>query len=225
MKILLVEDELALTSVIQKRLRLDNIHVEVCHNGADALQKFEGSGYDLIVADIMLPKLDGLSMLYEIRDRACTTPVLLITARDSLDDKLKAFKFGADDYLVKPFELEELVARIHALLRRSKQKGSDVLIAGPLHIDPLARNVKLNGTSIQLTAKEFDLLYFMASNSNIVLSRQKILDHVWEYNYETYSNLIDVYIKDLRKKVDIDPERKLIHTVRGIGYLFKTEDF
>lgn len=171
-----------------------------------------------------MPKLDGLSVLRQIRHDNNKTPVLLLTAKYTLQDRVTGLNSGADDYLVKPFEFEELIARIYALVRRSKQQAKNDLVVGPLTINTQSRTVTYNGTPVTLTTKEFDLLYYLASNENIVLSRQQILDHVWEYDYESYSNLIDVYIKDLRKKVDIDDQQKLIHTVRGVGYVFKTQE-
>lgn len=224
MKVLLVEDERALNTIIAKRLRIEGITVDPCFDGKQALEHIQSSGYALIIADIMMPHLDGLTLLKKLRDLGDTTPVMLITAKGELEDKLAGFEQGADDYLVKPFELEELIARVHALIRRSNQGGSQSLKIGPLEIDMQKRTVFLDDVPITMTAKEFDLLYYLASNENIVLSRQQILDHVWEYDYESYSNLIDVYIKDLRKKIDYKADRKFIHTVRGVGYVFKWED-
>jgi putative response regulator arlR len=174
--------------------------------------------------DIMMPVLDGISALAQIRNEGNTTPVLLLTAKDSLQDKVTGLNTGADDYLVKPFDLEELTARIYALARRNARHAQNDIKVGPLTINVPQRTVKRDGEAITLTAKEFDLLYYLASNENIVLSRQQILDHVWEYDYESYSNLIDVYIKDLRKKIDTDENVKLIQTVRGVGYVLKTEN-
>ena len=149
---------------------------------------------------------------------------MFLTAKDTLQDKVKGLNHGGDDYLVKPFEFEELIARIYALSRRSYNHAHNDLEAGPLTINSQSRTATLHSQELVLTAKEFDLLYYLASNVNIVLSRQQILDHVWEYDYESYSNLIDVYIKDLRKKLDVANEAKLIHTVRGVGYVFKVEE-
>lgn len=224
MKVLLVEDERTLNTIIAKRLRIEGITVDPCFDGKEALEHIQSSGYALIIADIMIPHIDGLSLLKKVRESGNTTPVLIITAKDQLEDKLTGFDYGADDYLVKPFELEELIARVHALIRRTKQDGYKALKIGPLEVNIQERTVSLNGKPITMTAKEFDLLYYLASNENIVLSRQQILDHVWEYDYETYSNLIDVYIKDLRKKIDSKLDKKFIHTVRGVGYVFKWED-
>lgn len=224
MKVLLVEDEEMLNTITAKYLRAEGIMVDTCLNGEEALEQLSHSSYDVIVMDIMMPVMDGLTALQTLRSRENTTPVLLLTAKDSLQDKVAGLNAGADDYLAKPFEFEELIARIHALGRRSAGAASNDLIAGPLTINIQARTTKINGVEIQLTQKEFNLLYFLASNENVVVSRQQILDYVWDYDYAPASNLIDVYIKDLRKKIDIPGEDKLIQTVRGVGYVFKVPE-
>ena len=221
MKILLVEDEEMLNGITAKYLRAENMTVDTCFNGQQAIDYVNTSSYDVIVMDIMMPVLDGISALAQMRNEGNTTPVLLLTAKDSLQDKVTGLNTGADDYLVKPFDLEELTARIYALARRNARHAQNDIKVGPLTINVPQRTVKRDGEAITLTAKEFDLLYYLASNENIVLSRQQILDHVWEYDYESYSNLIDVYIKDLRKKIDTDENVKLIQTVRGVGYVLK----
>lgn len=224
MKILLAEDEEMLNKVITKRLKIENMVVDSCFNGEDALTYLSTSSYDLIIMDIMMPLLDGLSVVKQMREDGNHTPVLFLTAKDSLQDKVAGLNIGGDDYLVKPFEFEELIARIYAIVRRSNNHAQNELILGPLAINPVSRTVTLEGKELTLTTKEFDLLYYLASNKDIVLSRQQILDHVWEYDYESYSNLIDVYIKDLRKKIDTPLNQKFIHTVRGVGYVFKLEE-
>lgn len=224
MKILIVEDEEMLNNIIAKRLKVESMTVDQCYNGEDGLDYISTSSYDVIVMDIMMPKLDGHAVVRQMREDGNKTPVLFLTAKDTLQDKVSGLNLGADDYLVKPFEFDELVARIYALARRNRNQATEDIIAGPLRINGKSRAVFLNNEPITLTAKEFDLLFYLASNQNIVVSRQQILDHVWEYDYESYSNLIDVYIKDLRKKIDIDEDRKLIQTVRGVGYVFRTEE-
>ena len=224
MKILLVEDEEMLNNITAKYLHAESMTVDSCFDGQQALDYISTSSYDVIVMDIMMPVLDGIQTLKQLRADGNTTPVLLLTAKDSLQDKVSGLNTGADDYLVKPFEFEELIARIYALARRGANHAQNDLIVGPLVINVPQRSVKRDGVAVSLTAKEFDLLYYLASNENIVLSRQQILDHVWEYDYESYSNLIDVYIKDLRKKIDTDDKVKLIQTVRGVGYVLKTEN-
>lgn len=224
MKILVVEDEEMLNNIIAKRLRIESMTVDQCYNGEEGLDYMSTSSYDVIILDIMMPKLDGLAVVRQMREDGNKTPVLFLTARDTVQNKVEGLNEGADDYLVKPFEFEELIARIYALARRSKNQASEDLIAGPLTINRQSRTVYRDGVEIVLTTKEFNLLYYLASNQNIVLSRQQILDHVWEYDYESYSNLIDVYIKDLRKKIDVEGTPKLIRTVRGVGYVFKPEE-
>ncbi|WP_298703331.1 response regulator transcription factor [uncultured Veillonella sp.] len=224
MKILLVEDEEMLNNIIAKRLRVEAMTVDCCYNGEQALDYLNTSSYDVVVMDVMMPKMDGFTVVKHLRNEGNKTPVLFLTAKDALQDKLKGFNLGGDDYLVKPFEFEELVARIYALSRRSNNHAHNDLVAGPLTINSQSHTATLAGHKLTLTAKEFALLYYLASNVNIVLSRQQILDHVWEYDYESYSNLIDVYIKDLRKKLDVANESKLIQTVRGVGYVFKVEE-
>ncbi|WP_251423945.1 response regulator transcription factor [Veillonella agrestimuris] len=224
MKVLLVEDEEMLNGITAKYLRAENMTVDTCFNGQQTIEYANTSSYDVIVMDIMMPVVDGLTALEQIRNEGNTTPILLLTAKDSLDDKVTGLNTGADDYLVKPFDLEELTARIYALARRNTRHAQNDIKVGPLTINVPQRTVKRDGETLSLTAKEFDLLYYLASNENIVLSRQQILDHVWEYDYESYSNLIDVYIKELRKKVDTDKHVKLIQTVRGVGYVLRTEE-
>lgn len=223
MKVLLVEDEEMLNHIIAKRLKVESMTVDQCYNGEDGLDYISTSSYDVIIMDIMMPKMDGHEVVQQMREEGNKTPVLFLTAKDSLEDKVRGLNLGADDYLVKPFEFDELIARIYALARRGRNQAVEDIVAGPLRLNQKSRSVYLHGKPITLTAKEFDLLFYLASNQNIVLSRQQILDHVWEYDYESYSNLIDVYIKDLRKKVDIDETQKLIQTVRGVGYVFRTE--
>ena len=224
MKVLLVEDEEMLNHIIAKRLKVESMTVDQCYNGEDGLDYISTSSYDVIIMDIMMPKMDGHEVVQQMREEGNKTPVLFLTAKDSLEDKVSGLNLGADDYLVKPFEFDELIARIYALARRGRNQAVEDIVAGPLRLNQKSRSVYLHGKPITLTAKEFDLLFYLASNQNIVLSRQQILDHVWEYDYESYSNLIDVYIKDLRKKVDIDETKKLIQTVRGVGYVFRTEE-
>ena len=224
MKVLIVEDEEMLNNIIAKRLKVESMIVDQCYNGEDGLDYITTSSYDVIIMDIMMPKLDGLAVVRQMRGEGNKTPVLFWTAKDSLQEKVDGLNLGADDYLVKPFEFDELIARVYALARRSRNQAVEDILAGPLRINQKSRSVWLHEVPVTLTAKEFDLLFYLASNPNIVLSRQQILDHVWEYDYESYSNLIDVYIKDLRKKIDVDESFKMIQTVRGVGYVFRTEE-
>ena len=223
MKILLIEDEVMLNNIIAKRLRLEQMMVDCCFDGEEALEYLSVSGYDAIVVDIMMPKLDGLGVVEYLRKTGNKVPVLFLTAKDSLQDKIAGLNIGGDDYLVKPFEFDELIARIYALVRRSRNQGNNELRVGPLRIDTQSRQIFCEEIEVPLTAKKFDLLYYLVSNSNTVLTRQQIFDHIWEYDYESSSNLIDVYIKELRKSLDHLSEKRLIHTVRGVGYMFKCE--
>lgn len=224
MKILLVEDEEMLNSITAKYLRAEDMVVDTCLNGEEALETLSHSTYDVVVMDIMMPVMDGITALKKIREREITTPILLLTAKDTVQDKVNGLNAGADDYLAKPFEFEELIARIYALGRRSAGAVSNDLVVGPVTINVASRTVKVNGVDVTLTQKEFNLLYFLASNENVVVSRQQILDYVWDYDYAPASNLIDVYVKDLRKKIDASSDDKLIQTVRGVGYVFRVPE-
>ena len=224
MKILLVEDEEMLNSITAKYLRAEDMVVDTCLNGEEALETLSHSTYDVVVMDIMMPVMDGITALKKIREREITTPILLLTAKDTVQDKVNGLNAGADDYLAKPFEFEELIARIYALGRRSAGAVSNDLVVGPVTNNVASRTVKVNGVDVTLTQKEFNLLYFLASNENVVVSRQQILDYVWDYDYAPASNLIDVYIKDLRKKIDASSDDKLIQTVRGVGYVFRVPE-
>ena len=224
MKILLVEDEEMLNSITAKYLRAEDMVVDTCLNGEEALETLSHSTYDVVVMDIMMPVMDGITALKKIREREITTPILLLTAKDTVQDKVNGLNAGADDYLAKPFEFEELIARIYALGRRSAGAVSNDLVVGPVTINVASRTVKVNGVDVTLTQKEFNLLYFLASNENVVVSRQQILDYVCDYDYAPASNLIDVYIKDLRKKIDASSDDKLIQTVRGVGYVFRVPE-
>lgn len=224
MKILLVEDEEMLNSITAKYLRAEDMVVDTCLNGEEALETLSHSTYDVVVMDIMMPVMDGITALKKIREREITTPILLLTAKDTVQDKVNGLNAGADDYLAKPFEFEELIARIYALGRRSAGAVSNDLVVGPVTINVASRTVKVNSVDVTLTQKEFNLLYFLASNENVVVSRQQILDYVWDYDYAPASNLIDVYIKDLRKKIDASSDDKLIQTVRGVGYVFRVPE-
>ena len=182
MKILLVEDEEMLNSITAKYLRAEDMVVDTCLNGEEALETLSHSTYDVVVMDIMMPVMDGITALKKIREREITTPILLLTAKDTVQDKVNGLNAGADDYLAKPFEFEELIARIYALGRRSAGAVSNDLVVGPVTINVASRTVKVNGVDVTLTQKELNLLYFLASNENVVVSRQQILDYVWDYD-------------------------------------------
>ncbi len=223
MKILVVEDEPTLNKIIAKRLKIEAYSVDSAFNGKEALQYLEAAEYDLLIVDIMMPEMDGLTLVKKIRERSKAIPVLFLTALDSTKDKVTGLDAGGDDYLVKPFEFEELLARIRSLLRRSRSGGqaSPQLQLLDLQLDPRTHQVTRAGTDIALTPKEFAILEYLLRNQGTVLSRQQILEHAWDFSYEGYSNMVDVYIKTLRQKIDRDFEPKLLQTVRGTGYVLK----
>lgn len=223
MRILVAEDEARLNELIVKRLRLEHYSVDACLNGLDALDYLACAEYDAIILDIMLPGADGFQVLRTLRGRQDRTPVLFLTARDGIDDRVAGLDAGADDYLVKPFSFEELLARLRALIRRQSAQVSNVITVADLVIDCDARTVSRGGHSVSLSSKEFSVLEYLARNSGRVLSRDKIGLHVWNYDYEGGSNVVDVYIRCLRRKLDDGFSPKLIHTVRGAGYVLRSE--
>lgn len=224
MKILIVEDEKTLCETIGKHLTAAGYTVDLCFDGDDALFYIEGTEYDAVVLDIMLPGTDGLTILKTIRDKQNLTPVLLLTAKSTVEDKVKGLDCGADDYLTKPFSLDELTARLRVLIRRKGGTGGradNTLTVGPLTLDTATRSATRDGKEIKLTAKEYSILEYLMRNQGVVLSRDKIEQHIWNYDYTGSSNVIDVYIRTLRKKIDADFDVKLIQTVRGMGYVIK----
>ena len=224
MKILIVEDEKTLCETIGKHLTAAGYTVDLCFDGDDALFYIEGTEYDAVVLDIMLPGTDGLTILKTIRDKQNMTPVLLLTAKSTVEDKVKGLDCGADDYLTKPFSLDELTARLRVLIRRQGGTGGradNTLTVGPLTLDTATRSATRDGKEIKLTAKEYSILEYLMRNQGVVLSRDKIEQHIWNYDYTGSSNVIDVYIRTLRKKIDADFDVKLIQTVRGMGYVIK----
>ena len=223
MHILVVEDERKVASFIKRGLEAANYSVDVEYDGESGLKRLRDADYDLVVLDVMLPKLDGLSIMKKIRQRQVKVPVLLLTARVTIADKVMGLDLGADDYLTKPFAFEELLARVRALLRRGATPLPAVLAVADLTLDPVTREVSRGGKRIDLTPKEYALLEFFLRRRDQVLSRALIAQHVWGVNYDTFTNVIDVYVNYLRKKIDGDSDLKLIHTVRGVGYVLKEE--
>ncbi len=224
MHILVVEDEKKVASFIQRGLEAEHYSVDVAFDGEEGLSRLFDNEYDLAIFDVMLPRRDGFSMLREARKQGIQVPVLLLTARDTLADKVTGLDQGADDYLTKPFAFEELLARVRALLRRGTSTQPTLLTLADVNLDPLSRQVTRAGKKIDLTAKEFALLEFFLRNPGRVLSRALIAQHVWGVDFDTFTNVIDVYVKYLRKKIDADFEPKLIHTVRGAGYVMKESE-
>lgn len=227
MRILVVEDEKNLNDIIVKRLILEKYGVDTCFNGNDALEYIFSTEYDVIISDIMLPGIDGFEILKRIREKGIKTPVLLLTALDGIEDRVKGLDYGADDYLVKPFAFDELMARIRVLLRRNSTNGnsnaSNIFSIANLTVNCNSHDVFRDDVPIKLSTREFTILEYMIRNKERVLSREQIEQHIWNYDYEGGTNVIDVYIRYLRKKIDKDFEPKLIHTVRGIGYVLKVE--
>ncbi len=224
MRILIVEDEPVMNELIVKKLKLEHYSVDSCDNGADALDYFFMTEYDAVILDIMLPKLNGLEFLREIRSKSCKVPVLLLTALDSIEDRVKGLDAGADDYLVKPFAFDELLARIRVLIRRTNGQICNILVFEDISLDCDSRKVMRNNQEIDLSAKEFSILEYFMHNPDIVLSRDKISRHIWNYDYEGGSNVVDVYIRYLRKKIDEGYDTKLLHTIRGAGYVLRVKE-
>ena len=224
MKLLIVEDEKRLCDTVAKYFKGEGYTIDTCYDGLDAMDYIAGTEYDAIILDIMLPGQDGISVLRQIRNKKLKTPVLLLTAKTSIEDKVDGLDSGADDYLTKPFSLEELSARIRVLIRRhGVERMDNQLSVGPLTLDLDKKTAIRDGQEIALTAKEYSILEYLMHNKGIVLSRDKIQHHIWNYDYEGSSNIIDVYIRTLRNKVDAPFDKKLIQTVRGMGYVIKDE--
>jgi heavy metal response regulator len=218
MTILVVEDEIKITRFIKKGLEMEHYTVETAYDGEEALEKSEINNYDLIILDIMLPKMDGVEVTRKLRENKIETPIIMLTARDTVDDRVRGLDAGADDYLVKPFAFGELVARIRALLRREKSVQSTNLKVGDLELNPATHEVFRAGKEVQLSSKEYRLLDYMMRRPGHVCTRTMIGEHIWGYNFTDDSNVIDVYISYLRKKIDKGFRNKLIHTVRDVGY-------
>ncbi len=220
MRILLVEDEPSAAKMLAKGLREQSYAVDVATDGEAALYQTRIYDYDLIVLDVMLPRKDGFEVCREMRGLGSSVPILMLTARDMVDDRITGLDSGADDYLTKPFDFGELLARVRALLRRGEAVRSETLVISDLEIDTRSKRVKRGGWDIQLTLKEYSLLEYFARNVDRVLGRAEIAEHVWDENFDIFSNLIEVYVQRLRRKIDDGHELKLFQTRRGEGYLF-----
>lgn len=218
MRILIVEDNRRLSNSLKMSLVDDGYAVDVAYDGIEGQDLAEITPYDVIILDIMLPRRDGLEVCQELRKQRVKSHILMLTARDTVDDRVKGLDSGADDYLVKPFAIEELRARLRALLRRESTDKSGTLLIGDLLLDPATHFVSRSGKAIELTTKEFSLLEYMMRNPNRLITREMAQNHVWSYDYDGASNVVDVYIRRLRRKVDDPFPEKLIETVRGVGY-------
>ena len=221
MRVLVVEDEKKTASFIRKALQAEGFAVDVTHNGDDALATASTTPFDAIVLDIMLPGRDGLSVVRQLRQRNNTTPVLLLSARGEVNERVEGLNAGADDYLPKPFVIAELVARIRALGRRATENKSTLLRVADLTLDTVTHKAQRGDKTFELTAREFRLLEFLMRSPGRICGRMAILEKVWDYNFDPGTNLVDVYIKRLREKIDDGAALKLLHTVRGIGYVLK----
>jgi heavy metal response regulator len=223
MRILLVEDEEKLSQTLAQNMRSEGFAVDTALNGIDGMEMAAQCAYDLMILDILLPGLTGTHLLQKIRARNHETPVLMLTAMDSVQDKVKHFEAGADDYLTKPFSFAELLVRAKALLRRRPAQQADVIHIGDFELDRLTRKAKRANKRIELSGKEYALLEYLALNAGRVQSRTMIIEHVWDQSFESLTNIVDVYIRQLRTKIDDGFAEKLIHTVRGMGYVFGDE--
>ena len=223
MRILVVEDEAKVASFIRRALEEESYAVDACDDGAKGLDLARAGCYDLVILDLMLPEMPGLEVLKALRKEQVAAPVLILTARSELDQKVKGLDAGADDYLTKPFAIEELLARVRVLLRRGSGEAAGVLQVDDLVLNPATREVTRGGKRIELTAKEYALLEYLMRNAGRVLTRPMIAEHVWNQDFDTFTNVIDVYVNYLRNKIDRGQERKLLQTVRGSGYTLKAE--
>ncbi|MBI4454370.1 MAG: response regulator transcription factor [Acidobacteria bacterium] len=223
MRVLVVEDEYKVASFLQKGLQQEGYTVDTASDGVKAIELAEAGDCDLIVLDVMMPKLDGFEVVRRLRARKNTCPILLLTARDRTEDKVTGLDLGADDYLVKPFQFAELLARIRALLRRATPATEPILSLADLELDPATHAVKRRGRKIDLSNKEYALLEYLLRNKEHAVTRNMILQHVWDMAFDSFTNIVDVYINSLRNKIDKGFDEKLIHTIRGVGYTLKRE--
>ncbi len=223
MRILIVEDEKKVASFIKKGLEEEYYSVDVALDGKEGMKLITSEEYDLVVMDVMIPFIDGITLVKEIRKRDVLTPVLMLTVRDSVKDKIEGLDAGADDYLTKPFAFEELLARVRSLLRRSGSAKSTKLTVADLELDLQSHRVSRGGKEIILTPKEYSILEYLMRNVNKVVSRTKLIEHVYDYHFDTETNIIDVYINKVRTKVDTNFDGQTIHTIRGIGYIIKDQ--
>ena len=221
MKILVVEDERDLNRIITKHLKKNNYSVDRCFDGQKALDFISYSEYDLIITDIMMPNVDGYEFIDKLRANKNNTPVIMLTAKDTLEDKIVGLDSGADDYIVKPFEFDELLARIRVLMRRNYGLATNIIQIEEVTLDLAKKQVTKSGEIIDLTGKEYEVLEYLMKNKGSILSRDQILNHVWDYEYEGASNIVDVIIKNIRKKLDRGEGNTIIYTKRGLGYFVK----
>ena len=224
MRLLVVEDEKDLNRIISKTLTAEGYRVDSCYDGEEATEYILGAKYDVIILDITMPRKDGLTLLKEMRANGDLTPVLFLSARDSIDDRVKGLDTGADDYLVKPFSYDELLARIRVLARKYTGNKTNIYTLGDLVVNTESRMASRGGKDLNLSSKEYALLEYMIRNKGVVLSRESIENNIWNYDYTGGTNVVDVYMSYLRKKVDANFDTKLIHTVWGVGWILKEDN-
>lgn len=226
MRILIVEDDKKVAGFLKRGLKEERYAIDVCYDGEEALFQSQVNQYDLIILDVMLPKKNGFAVCKQIREEGNLTPILMLTARDQLEDKIKGLQEGADDYLTKPFAFEELLARIKALLRRTQDYKTKTMKVGGLELDPVSRKVTREDKPVSLTGKEYALLEYLMRNKGRIITQTMIIDHVWDMNFDGLSNVVNVYINHLREKIDKGFPQKYIHTIRGVGYkIDENQDF
>jgi DNA-binding response OmpR family regulator len=221
MKVLIVEDEKDLALTLKKGLEENSFAVDVSYDGEEGLFMAENYPYDVLLLDIMLPKMDGLAILNTLRKKKIDMPVVMLTARGEVEDRIKGLNIGADDYIAKPFDFSELLARLRSVIRRSKGKPAPVIVIGDLTMDTNSREIRRGGRDIKLSSREYNMLEYLALNKNRVIGRTELMEHIYEMDADPDSNIIDVYINYLRNKIDKDFAVQLIHTVRGAGYVLK----
>ncbi len=222
MQILIVEDEEKIANFLRRGLLEESYAVDVARDGEEALYKFDINEYDLVLLDLLIPKIDGAAVCRKIREKNTNIPVLVLTAKDAVEDKVAGLDAGADDYMTKPFSFSELTARIRALIRRGNKADPAILTVDNLSLNPATRTASRNDKSITLTAREYALLEYFMRHPNIVLTKTQLLEHVWDYNYEGLSNIVETYVKYLRQKIRTsNKDKELIHTLRGSGYMMK----
>jgi len=221
MRLLLVEDDASVASFITKGLQEEQYAIDATGDGEEGFLMASAIPYDLLILDVMVPKMDGFTICRRLREKGCATPILLLTARDTIEDRVTGLDTGADDYLTKPFAFPELLARIRALLRRGTAQPATRLTAADLELDPISHRVQRAGQDITLTNKEYALLEYLLRNANRVLTRTAIIDHVWDIQYDSMTNIVDVHIRSLRAKIDRDFSPPLIQTIRGAGYMLR----
>ena len=224
MRVLVVEDDQELADILRRALTEQSYNVDVAHDGESALFLAQSEEFNVIILDLMIPKIDGVAVCHNLRESGKTTPIIMLTARDRIDDRILGLDAGADDYLIKPFSMGELLARIRSILRRMEKQTTAVLKVGSLTLDPRSSFVKRSKREILLTSKEFALMSYFMQHPNLLLSRTEILENVWDSNYDGFGNVVDVYVNYLRNKLEEEGEPRIIETVRGRGYILKEND-